>query len=91
MRRISIDPLGMMSPKSAGFKAAKRRRNGWCFSRPRLATTLVFFAILYLYFNYGGTPVLIPEDSFELLKDESLSDILNTTLGVCEERLPLAI
>jgi hypothetical protein len=26
--------------------------------------------------------VLIPEDSFEYLKDESLGDILNTTLGV---------
>lgn len=82
-RRISINTLGLMTPRSsAGFSAAKRRRP-WCFSKPRLLTTCLFFAILWVWFNLGGREIRIPEDSFEYLRDESLSDILNTTLGVC--------
>ncbi|KAF2869900.1 hypothetical protein BDV95DRAFT_620423 [Massariosphaeria phaeospora] len=81
MRRISIDTLGMMSPRGATFSAATRRRNPWYLSRPKLLTTCVFFGILYLYLNYGGRTVLIPDDSFEYLKDDSLTDIHNATLG----------
>jgi hypothetical protein len=54
----------------------------WYLSRPRLVTTLCFFAILYIYLNYGSTPVLIPKNSYELLDDDSLIDIRNFTLGV---------
>ncbi|KAJ4367294.1 hypothetical protein N0V83_006875 [Neocucurbitaria cava] len=80
-RRISIDTLGLMTPRSsAGFSAAKRRRH-WCYSRPRLLTTCLFFGVLWTWFNLGGHEIRIPEDSFQYLKDESLSDILNTTLG----------
>ncbi|KAF1841169.1 glycosyltransferase family 25 protein [Cucurbitaria berberidis CBS 394.84] len=80
-RRISIDTMGLMSPRSgAAFSTGKRRRP-WYYSRPRLLTTCLFFGVLWMWFNFGGHEVLIPEDSFEYLKDESLSDILNTTLG----------
>ncbi|KAF2463331.1 uncharacterized protein BDR25DRAFT_337880 [Lindgomyces ingoldianus] len=81
MRRISIDPLGMTSPRSATFTAAKRRRGPWYTSRPRLLATIFVFGLLYLYLNFGGTPVLIPEDSYQTLADDSLRDILNSTLG----------
>lgn len=83
MRRISIDTLGMISPRGASFAVAKRRHNPWYLSRPRLLTTCLLFAGLYLWLNFGGTTVLIPEDSYALLEDESLKDILNSTLGVC--------
>jgi hypothetical protein len=79
-RRISIDTLGLMSPKSATFEGANRR-GSWS-SAPRLLTTCVFFGALWLWFNIGASEVLIPADSFEYLKDENLRDILNTTLGV---------
>jgi hypothetical protein len=82
MRRISIDTLGLTSPRGATFNTAKRKRP-WYSSRPRLLTTLLCFGVLYLWINYGGTPILIPKDSFDTLKDESLNDILNSTLGVC--------
>ncbi|KAF2120705.1 hypothetical protein BDV96DRAFT_683139 [Lophiotrema nucula] len=81
MRRISIDTLGMTSRKGNSFSPVKRRRTRWYLSRPRLLTTLLLFALLYLYLNYGGTAVIIPEDPYEYLKDESLTDILNSTLG----------
>jgi hypothetical protein len=45
------------------------------------------FAALWIWFNIGEGEVLIPEASFEYLKDESLRDILNTTLGVCQQLL----
>ena len=81
-RRISIDTLGLMSPRSsAAFGTAKRGRP-WYYSRPRLLTTCLFFGVLWVWFHIGGREVLIPEDSFEYLKDESLNDIMNTTLGV---------
>ncbi|KAF2003277.1 glycosyltransferase family 25 protein, partial [Amniculicola lignicola CBS 123094] len=80
MRRISIDTLGLTSPRSSTFSPT-RRRASWYSSRPKLLTTFCFFGLLYLYFNFGGTPVFIPEDSYEYLQDESLKDILNTTLG----------
>jgi hypothetical protein len=84
MRRISIDTLGLMSPKGgAAFEAAKTRRP-WYNSRPRLLATFLLFATLWTWLNVGARSVLIPEDSFEYLKDESLQDILNTTLGVCQ-------
>jgi hypothetical protein len=76
-----------MSPAGTSFKAAKKRPTPWYLSRPRLLATLCLFAVLYLYFNHGSTPVVIPADSYELLKDESLSDILNSTLGVCVDRM----
>lgn len=82
MRRISIDPLGMMSPRSnAGFLPA-RRRSSWYMRRPRLLTTLLFFAGFYLWLQWAGHRVEIPHDSFEFIQDESLADILNSTLGV---------
>ncbi|ORY15577.1 hypothetical protein BCR34DRAFT_622801 [Clohesyomyces aquaticus] len=81
MRRISIDPLGMTSPRSTSFAAAKRRRGRWYSSRPRLLATIFLFGIVYLYLNFGGTPVLIPEDSYQTLTDDSLKDIMNSTLG----------
>ncbi|KAH8727506.1 hypothetical protein GQ44DRAFT_703330 [Phaeosphaeriaceae sp. PMI808] len=81
MRRISIDTLGLMSPKgSATFEAAKRR-NIWFRSRPRLLVTLLLFVTLWTWLNVGRHAVQIPEDSFEYVKDDSLGDILNTTLG----------
>jgi hypothetical protein len=88
-RRISIDTLGLMSPKSASFEAAKRRSR-WS-SAPRLLTTCVFFGVLWLWFNIGTSEILIPADSFEYLKDESLRDILNTTLGVGQSTLPTSL
>jgi hypothetical protein len=82
MRRISIDTLGLISPKSgATFEAAKRRRP-WYYSRPRLLATIMLFIALWTWLYVGTPEVLIPEDSFEYLKDESLGDILNITLGV---------
>jgi hypothetical protein len=81
-RRISIDTFGMISPRGANFAVAKRRRNPWYLARPRLLTTCFFFLVLYLWLHFGGTTVLIPEDSYALVEDESLRDILNTTLGV---------
>ncbi|KAF2276237.1 uncharacterized protein EI97DRAFT_419158 [Westerdykella ornata] len=81
MRRISIDTLGMISPKGTGFAVAKRRSTPWYLARPRLLTTCVCFATLYLWLRFGATTVVIPDDSFALLEDESLRDILNTTLG----------
>lgn len=84
MRRISIDTLGMTSPRSGGaFYPAKRRRARWFFSRPRLWTTFLFFAGLYVWLNLGGHEVKIPPNSFDFVHDESLTDILNSTLGVC--------
>ena len=87
MRRISIDTFGMMSPRGTSFKLARRMRTPWYLSRPRLVTTFCLFAILYIYLNYGSIPVLIPENSYDLLKDESLVDILNSTLGVRANRV----
>ncbi|KAH7397083.1 hypothetical protein BKA66DRAFT_453599 [Pyrenochaeta sp. MPI-SDFR-AT-0127] len=81
MRRISIDTLGLTSPhSSATFNPAKRRRP-WYSSRPRLLITVLLFGVLWCWFNLGGSNDLIPQDSFEYLKDESLKEILNTTLG----------
>jgi hypothetical protein len=71
-----------MSPKAGAiFEAAKRKRP-WYYSRPRLITTCLLFAGLWTWLNVGRYVVLIPEDSFAYLKDESLKDILNSTLGV---------
>ena len=82
MRRISIDTLGLMSPKGdATFEAAKRKRT-WYNSRPRLLATCLLFVGFWIWLNVRSGQVPIPEDSFEYLKDESLRDILNTTLGV---------
>ncbi|KAF2747335.1 glycosyltransferase family 25 protein [Sporormia fimetaria CBS 119925] len=81
MRRISIDAFGMNHPKETAFAATRRRRTPWYLSRPRLLTTCVFFAVLYLWLKLGDTTVPIPEDSYALVEDESLKDILNTTLG----------
>ncbi|KAF2832969.1 hypothetical protein CC86DRAFT_279150 [Ophiobolus disseminans] len=70
-----------MSPKGgAAFEAAKRKRP-WYYSRPRLLATCLLFVGLWTWLNIGGNEILIPESSFEYLKDESLRDILNTTLG----------
>jgi hypothetical protein len=81
MRRISIDTLGLMSPKSgATFEAAKRRRS-WYYSRPRLLATFLLFAAFWIWLKIGAHRVRIPEDSFEYLKEETLRDILNATLG----------
>jgi hypothetical protein len=82
MRRISIDTLGMISPRGATFAVAKRRTSPWYLAKPRLLTTCFFFAFLYLWLQFGGKTVVIPDDSYALLEDESLKDILNTTLGV---------
>ncbi|KAF1956390.1 hypothetical protein CC80DRAFT_492622 [Byssothecium circinans] len=89
MRRISIDTLGLMSPRGNGsiFPATKRRRAGWVSSRPRFLTTCLFFAVLYCWLRYGGKEVVIPADSFAFVEDESLKDILNTTLGVRPQSL----
>ncbi|KAH7130686.1 hypothetical protein B0J11DRAFT_523830 [Dendryphion nanum] len=81
MRRISIDTLGLMLPKGAAFSPAKRRRGPWWTSRPRLLVTFLFFGALYLWIRFGGKTVVIPEDSYAYLKDPSLTDILNSTLG----------
>lgn len=82
MRRISIDTLGLMSPKTgATFEAAKRKRP-WYSSRPRLLATCLVFAAFWTWLSLKTHEVLIPDDSFKYLKDESLRDILNTTLGV---------
>lgn len=82
MRRISIDTLGLMSPKTgATFEAAKRKR--LCYSsRSRLLATFLVFAVLWTWLSLKADVVPIPEDSFEYLKDDSLRDILNSTLGV---------
>ncbi|RAR07091.1 glycosyltransferase family 25 protein [Stemphylium lycopersici] len=79
MRRTSIDTWGTPPKKFAKFGTVKRM--GVWKSAPRLFTTCVFFALLWLWFHFGPTELLIPADSFEYLKDESLRDILNTTLG----------
>jgi hypothetical protein len=78
MRRTSIDILGVMSRRP--FESVKRM-NVWR-STPRLLTTCIFFVGLWLWFNLGTSEMMIPADSYEYLKDESLKDILNTTLGV---------
>ncbi|KAH7414363.1 hypothetical protein DE146DRAFT_640017 [Phaeosphaeria sp. MPI-PUGE-AT-0046c] len=81
MRRISIDTLGLMSPKSgATFEAAKKRRP-WYRTRPRLLVTCLLFAALWMWLNIGTDQVPMPEDSYEYMDDPSLKDILNTTLG----------
>jgi hypothetical protein len=72
----------MSSKSSARFEVAKRR-TAWS-SAPRLLTTCVFFGALWLWFNMRTPGVLIPADSFAYVQDESLRDILNTTLGVWE-------
>ncbi|KAF2197490.1 hypothetical protein GQ43DRAFT_444212 [Delitschia confertaspora ATCC 74209] len=82
MPRISINAIGLTSPRVASFrKATGRRQSPWYLSRPQLLTTCCFFILLYLYFHFGSTPIAIPPDSYQLLVDESLKDILNTTLG----------
>lgn len=83
MRRISIDPLGMMSPRSNGAFYPAKRRSAWYMRRPRLLTTVLFFVGFWAWLNFGGHTVVIPGDSFEFVPDESLADIKNSTLGVC--------
>lgn len=80
MRRIFIDTWGTPPRKHAKFGTVKRM-DIWT-SAPRLLTTCVLFALLWLWFNVGRTELKIPADSFEYLHDESLKDVLNTTLGV---------
>jgi hypothetical protein len=82
MRRISIDTLGLMSPRFNSASEAAKKRKPWYQSRPRLLATVLIFAALWMWLNVGARKGLMPEDSFEYLKDESLKDILNTTLGV---------
>ncbi|KAF2691025.1 glycosyltransferase family 25 protein, partial [Lentithecium fluviatile CBS 122367] len=81
MRRISIDPLGMMSPRSSGAFIPAKRRSAWYLRRSRLLTTVLFFVGFWVWLNFGGHVVEIPKDSFEFVRDESLTDILNSTLG----------
>ncbi|KAF1830599.1 hypothetical protein BDW02DRAFT_642038 [Decorospora gaudefroyi] len=72
--------MGLMSPKTGATFEAVKRRSGWR-SAPRLLTTCVFFAVLWVWLNLTSSAILIPTDSFEYLKDEGLKEILNTTLG----------
>lgn len=81
MRRISIDTLGLIPSKSPSFSPAKRRRASWWTTRPRLLVTLLFFGALYLWLRLGGKTIIIPHDSYAYVQDESLDDILNSTLG----------
>jgi hypothetical protein len=83
MRRISIDPLGMMSPRSNGAFYPAKRRSAWYLRRPKLLTTVLFFVGFWAWLRFGGHVVVIPKDSFEFVKDESVADIRNSTLGVC--------
>jgi hypothetical protein len=82
MRRISIDTLGLTSPKTGATFEAAKRRGPWYSSRARLLATFLVFAALWMWLSLQTHIVLVPKDSFEYLKDESLREILNTTLGV---------
>lgn len=45
-------------------------------------TTFLFFLALYTWLNFGGHEVQLPKDSFEFVQDASVTDIMNSTLGV---------
>lgn len=83
MRRISIDTLGLTSAKANGNYYPKRRRqSSFYLSRPRLLATIMCFLALYTWLNFGGHEIVIPKDSWEFVKDSTVTDIMNTTLGV---------
>lgn len=82
MGRISIDTSKMSSAKGLGFAFSRRRKPAWYLARPRLLTTIVFFLGLYLWLKFCETQAVVPANSYAFLEDESLRDILNTTLGV---------
>ncbi|KAH5192047.1 hypothetical protein HBH76_075080 [Parastagonospora nodorum] len=77
---MAQDAARVIGITGATFEAAKRRRP-WYSSRSRLLATFLVFAALWMWLSLQIHVVLVPEDSFEYLKDESLRDILNTTLG----------
>ncbi|KAF2447822.1 glycosyltransferase family 25 protein [Karstenula rhodostoma CBS 690.94] len=81
MRRISIDTLGMKGAKDGAAFYPKRRRTPWYLSRPRLLTTLLCFLVLYTWLNFGGHAIVIPRDSWDYVRDGSVTDIMNATLG----------
>ncbi|KAJ4296760.1 hypothetical protein N0V90_006808 [Kalmusia sp. IMI 367209] len=81
MRRISIDTFGLTGVKSNGGFYPKRRASPWYLSRPRLLTTILGFLALYTWLNFGGHEIVIPNDSWEYIRDGTVTDVLNTTLG----------
>ncbi|PVI02038.1 glycosyltransferase family 25 protein [Periconia macrospinosa] len=82
MKRISVDNFSLISPKKDDvFFPAKRRRNAWYASSPKLFTTLLCFMVWYCWSQLGGNIIEIPGDQFAFIEDPSLVDILNTTLG----------
>lgn len=85
MRRISIDTLGLTSPRNGSTLQMATRRKVWFASSPRLLATFLLFVGLWLWSKLSTNGVMIPGDSFAYIKDESLANILNTTLGVCLE------
>ncbi|KAF1968409.1 hypothetical protein BU23DRAFT_602299 [Bimuria novae-zelandiae CBS 107.79] len=81
MRRIYIDAFGMSGAKSGRAYYPKRSRSPWYLSRPRLLTTFLGFLALYTWLNFGGHEIMIPGDSWEYVRDGSVTDIMNATLG----------
>ncbi|KAL5393530.1 hypothetical protein DPSP01_000344 [Paraphaeosphaeria sporulosa] len=81
MRRISIDTFGMKGAKDSAAFYPKRRRSPWYLSRPRLLTTLLCFLVLYTWLNFGGHEIVIPRDSWDFVRDGSVTDVMNATLG----------
>jgi hypothetical protein len=82
MRRISIDTFGLTGAKDDAAFYPKRRRPAWYLSRPRLLTTLLCFLALYTWLNFGGHEIVIPRDPWDYVRDDSVTDIMNATLGV---------
>jgi len=83
MRRISIDTFGITGAKSGAAFYSKRTKGSWYLSRPRLLTTLLCFLALYTWLNFGGHAIVISTDSWDYVRDGSVTDIMNATLGVC--------
>lgn len=82
MRRISIDAWSLTGAKNGSSYYPKRKKSPWYLSRPQLLTTLLGFLAIYTWLNFGGHEILIPQDSWEYVQDASVTDIMNTTLGV---------
>ena len=83
MRRILIDTFRLTGATGNGAYYS-RKTSLWYLSRPRLLTTLLGFLAVYTWLNFGGHEILIPRDSWQYVKDGSVTDIMNTTLGVGE-------
>lgn len=82
MRHISIDTFGTKAARDGAAFYPKRRRAPWYLSRARLLTTLLCFLVFYTWLNFGGREIVIPRDSWDYVRDGSVTDIMNATLGV---------